>query len=379
MSMSYKYREYRDEHVPLVMRFNERLQKGGSSWKFYEATTPTWLAKSGEGADLVWREFHLMIENEKEVRGTFCMKPQRFLINGQEAMLASWQGPISEGIVDNKYNMLGFLMMRELERRQPRLFAWGVSSSLNSLLERLRWQSIGTPILLDIVHPFQFLRHNAFLRTSRAKRLICDVLALTGAGFAGAKLVQLSWRTQARSKRSRPNYTMIEPNFGEWADDLWRQLSDTYKVIADRSSRSLNRQMPTGEWPNATIIHLLEQNSQTTVGWVAVRLRKLESDKRFGDLQVGSVIDCLALPGWESPVIERARRYLKEKGADVIVANMSHQMWISACKSCGFFVIPDRRKLFASPGLTESVGKPLKEWARETHLTLIDGDGPLNL
>ncbi|TWT51708.1 hypothetical protein KOR42_33940 [Thalassoglobus neptunius] len=377
--MSFKYCEYSQEHVPYVQRFNKRLKDGGSTWEFYEDPTPSWLAKTGDGADHVWRELYVAVENGEEVRGAFCLKPQKFIVNGEETMLASWQGPVSEGIVDNKYNMLGFLMMRELERREPRLVAWGVSASLKELLDRLRWEAFGTPVVLDIVHPFRFLRQNAFLRTSRVKRAVCDLLAFTGAGFVGAKLAQLAWRIRGQYQRKRGFQVTTEPKFAEWADELWAEVRNNYQVIADRSAVSLNQLMPTGDWPNVTILRLAENENGKTVGWIAVRLQQLEDDKRFGNLKVGSLVDFLSLPGWEATVVEQAREHLRKQGADVIVGNLTHRDWIAACEACGFLSIADRRLLYVSPKLVKSVGSPIKEWGPETHLTLIDGDGPLGL
>jgi hypothetical protein len=59
--------------------------------------------------------------------------------------------------------------------------------------------------------------------------------------------------------------------------------------------------------------------------------------------------------------------HLAETGADIVVANFSHEAWVKACRRSGMFAGPDSYYHFVSPG-----GSPLFEdtcQPREIHMT----------
>src|SRR3569833_3394500 len=67
---------------------------------------------------------------------------------------------------------------------------------------------------------------------------------------------------------------------------------------------------------------------------------------------VGSVVDCLAVPGEEATVMEEALRILVRRDADIIVTNQSHSSWRQACRMAGFIEGPSNYILGASKALT---------------------------
>ena len=110
---------YESSHEPLVNALNERLEAGGSDWKFYQHAAPKW-APPGLSPH-VGREYFVALDDSQAVRGGYCLKRQSFVVQGQLVQAASIQGPVSEGLVDARYAMLGMRMVRDMEQREARL------------------------------------------------------------------------------------------------------------------------------------------------------------------------------------------------------------------------------------------------------------------
>jgi hypothetical protein len=354
---------YAPEHRPLVRELNARLAAAGSRWSFYEDDRPDWLARE-EGVP-VWREQFVAVEDGAAVRGAYVLKSQEFLVEDKRVQLASWQGPVSEGDVDNRYAFLALQLLRDMQRREPLLYGWGATDRMEELLRRLHWRTVETPFLLRVVKPVRFLRRNAYLRRTQRDRALLDAAAMTGVGSIGIRALQ------TRVRRVRTRGAVVEKRFGPWADEVWEAAQGRYAFVADRSSRSLNALFPEHGWPEAEILRLPE-------GWAAVRDQQLQGDVRFGDLRLGSIVDAFGPPEAAPEVVAAAARHLARGGVDLVVANFSHPAWIAGFRAAGFVVVPNRRHFAVSPGLAKAYPK-LDALVPGMHLTPIDGDGPRGL
>src|SRR4051812_25031888 len=94
---------YGEEHEPLVRAFNQRLHEAGSTWEFYDQHVPGWVPRDATRDQSVWREYYVAVQDGPTARGAYCLKPQAFVVDGQERTLANWQGPVSEGEVNNRF------------------------------------------------------------------------------------------------------------------------------------------------------------------------------------------------------------------------------------------------------------------------------------
>lgn len=361
---------YAAEHEPLVREFNGRMGAHGTTWGFYDQATPGWLPQGS--SPNAWRDFFLALDETPAVRGAYCLKHQLFLARGEPTWAASIQGPVSEGLVDQKFGTVALHLIRDMQQRQARLFAWGASEKLLGVLKRMKWVEVQTPLALHVVNAGRFLRMNRFLRKNRKINAALDLLAATGAGALAIGLGQIAQSLRAGGAGSAP--TVIEAaRFGDWADEIWNAARGAYAFIAVRDSATMNALLPAKGWPEAAILRV--QRGGTDIGWAAVRATQLKGDGRFGDLRVGSVVDSLAIPGQEPAVLKAATRHLRRAGVDVIVANYASEVWIRAFKAAGFLVSPNRRILVMSPALADAVGSA----DGGLHLTPLDGDGPLGL
>ncbi|MET3528140.1 hypothetical protein [Phenylobacterium koreense] len=372
--MAISVAEYRSEHEPMVRAFNQRLSEAGSHWGFYDTSIPAWLPPGL--SPKVRRDFYLATDETPAVRGAYCLKRQPFLVNGNALEVASIQGPVSEGLVDQRFGTVALHLIRDMQGREPKLFAWGASERLLSVLRRMRWTALDTPFAMKVVRGNRFLRLNRFLRGSRTVRLASDLLAASHLGTLAFGAAQFGQRILAGGLGG-PRANAVEASrFGPWADEIWSKVRSNYDFIAARDSQTMNLLLPQDGWPEASILKM--EVGGSIVGWAAVRNTQLKDSPRFGDLRIGSVIDALSLPGCEHAVLMSATRYLERRGVDAIVANFSNPVWNSAFKRCGFLVSDNRRILLISPALAEILGGDQAS-AKRMHLTPLDGDGPLGL
>jgi hypothetical protein len=374
--MSIRIVEYASSHEAAVAAFNDRMAAGGSPWGFYAVARPDWIPR--EGGRVVWREYHLAVEDtDGSVRGAFALKPQPWWVNGQVHTVTDWQGPFSEGSIDPRFNTLGLRMVRDMLKKYPLLYSWGHGGNeqpVVQMLLKMGWVMHHTPFCLLVLRPFRFLRLNALLRSSPARRLVLDLAALSGAGHVLLKLLHaaLRWRHGQRFGAR----AMEVPAFGAWADALWERCRGRYAAIAQRDAASMNALLPAQGWPVG--IRLKIDRGDRTIGWAVVMDTAMDGDARFGSLRVGSVVDCLADPADAGEVVAAATRFLAARGVDIVVSNQAHPGWALGFAQNGYAVLPNKRMFAPSPAL-RALLEPFDETARGLHLTNMDGHGPMAL
>ena len=359
-----------------VQAFNERMRAGGSGWSFYVDPEPEWIPKR-DGQN-VWREFHLAVEDDAAVRGAFALKPQDWLIEGRTEVVTDWQGPFSEGVIDARHGMLGLRMIRDMLKKRPLLYSWGHGGDdqpVVQMLRKMNWLLHPTPFCLFIAKPFRFLRLNALLRKTPARRLLLDLGAYSGLGWLGLKLLHLGLRLKAGGKRFTAEAVEVA-DFGPWADELWNRCKGRYRAIGVRDAASMNALAPQGAWPPVTRLRV-ERGGQV-LGWALVMDTQMRGEHRFGDLRVGSVVDCLADPADAGEVVHAATRHLTQRGVDIVVSNQAHPGWAQGFAQNGFAVLPNKRLFAMSPQLQDALA-PFDEVAKGLHLTNMDGHGPMAL
>ncbi len=358
-----------------VHRFNMRMREGGSRWGFYTEPVPTWIPPR-EGAR-VWREYHIAVDDQGYVRGGYALKPQPWVIRGEQRTVSDWQGPFSEGAISDRYAVLGIRMVRDMLRKQPLLFSWGHGGHeqpVVQMLRRMRWLLHDTPFCLLICHPRRFLRHNRLLRESPGRALALDALAFSGAGSLGLRALHATQRAR-RPRRFRAHASEV-PRFGPWADFLWETHRDKYLALAVRDAAVMNTLLPEGDWPRG--IRLRVTQGGRDLGWAVVMDTQMQNDERFGHLRVGSVVDCFADPDDAGEVAHAATRFLRARGVDLIMSNQAHPRWARGFAENGYIVLQKRRIFAASPALRQAL-EPLEETLQGLHLTNMDGHGPMTL
>lgn len=364
---------YTEDHVPRVKAMNLRLAEGGSNWGFYDMVRPAWLPLETPNQS-VHRIFHLVEGEDGEIHGGYCFKEQDFLVHGTRHRLATWQGPVSEGLIDKRFARIGLLCLMDMRDRNPLLFGWGGSDQLNALLESFGGQRFGTPLMLKILKPSRVLAEAPFVRTSKRAELIARIASTTGLATPAVAAVQ--WASALRAGSAKAAEGRFVERFGPWSDWIWEAAQAQTGWTAVRDADSLDRLMGRPGWPDTRILQVLVGGH--VKGWATLRLNPMQDDARFGSLTVGCIVDALALPGHEATTIATATNQLAKEGADLVAGNWTHSIWIAAHAKAGYLTIPNRRPMWVSQDLADLLGEPLSETLMpHLHMTPIDGDGPL--
>jgi hypothetical protein len=363
---------YAPSHVEAVRDFNRRLRdKGQVYFQFPKSPVPEWLpALPGR---TLYREFFLALEGA-DVRGGYILKHQQFLLRGQVASVGNLQLPLSEGIVDARYRLVGFQLLRDALRRQPMLYALGMGGlekPLPAMLKAAGWEVSAVPFYFRILHPNAFLRNITPLRKSRALRVAADLLAATGIGSVGLKCLH---RLQDRT--SREGYSSMEVNrFSPAVNEVWHACGKSNPLIASRDDESLSLLYP----PEDSRFHRLEiYRKNKLVGWTVLLDSQMQRHNYFGNLRTGSIVDGLAYPEDVDGIVAVASDALAARGVDVTISNQMHNRWGLALRRSGFLAGPSNFILALSPQLAAAL-KPISDTRGSLHINRGDGDGPIHL
>jgi hypothetical protein len=355
--MSLEIVPYAQDAVPAVREFNRRMAAGGFAAEheqFPETPDPGWMPAL---------ELFLAVE-ESMVRGGYILRRQSFSVGGGMAAAAHYRLPLSEGVIDRAYAMLGLRLVRDALAREPRLYAMGMGGfdkPLPQMLKRLRWGMCAVPLYFKVVHPVRFLRHIQALRTSPVRRAALDAAAFTGAGWLGMKAFGL-----ARPLPSEP--VTLEPSFAPWADKTWEHSRHAYALLAQRDAATLDQLYPSSD-PRFLRVRAVG-------GWAVVLDTQMKDHKQFGDMRVGTIVDCLAPPESAPSVIRAAAGLLEQRGVDLIVSNQLHTVWSRALLESGFRTGPSNYLFALSPAFVEASGGANHD---QFHINRGDGDGPIHL
>jgi hypothetical protein len=146
-------------------------------------------------------------------------------------------------------------------------------------------------------------------------------------------------------------------------------------MIAARDSETLNILYPASS--NRFLCYKLIRG-RTVLGWAVLLDTQMRDNKHFGNLRVGSIVDCLALPEQAFEMVRAVTRVLEVRGVDLIVSNQSNAAWCAALQSAGFLPGPSNLRFAASRELAKLLD-PLSTMMPHIHLNWGDGDGPVPL
>jgi hypothetical protein len=368
---------YRQEHESAVQDFNRRLQASCNEPNliFSETHVPRWLPPANDNP--VWNEFYVAVDGSA-ARGAYSLKQEALYIRGKGVhRIACYHHPLSEGIVDRSFASVGMLLARDALLRQPLLYALGMGGTdqpIARMLKALGFTLTPIPFYFRVVHPAKFLRQMHALREKRWRAILMDIAAATGTGWLAIKSVQA-----ATGLRSRASNSVVEEiaEFSNWADELWNQVKENVSAATVRDADTLRLLYPAQYTSNiASIRRLRVSRNGSAIGWAIVGIRR--KDSKYGEMRVGSIVDCWAMPENSLAVVHAATNALEKDGVDLIVSNQSHQMWCSALEKSGFLKGPTNFILATSKNLTELL-QPLEETRPSFHITRADGDGlPVN-
>jgi hypothetical protein len=366
---------YRPEHEPAVAEFNQRLRQAGEEENlvFFRWAEPRWLPLSAESR--IYNQFFVAVDGGV-VRGGYALKIQEFFFPDEQVhSIGYYHHPLSEGIVNKAHAMVGTLLLRDAMQRAPLLYCLGMGgydNPLPQMLVRLGWTHCPVPFFFRVVNPSRFLRNMQTLRSSASRKFLMDLAAFTGAGWAGSKLFQgyralLSPRSLDADRREVASFEGSD--VAASVQSLWEQARQTCSFTAVRDADALRILYPPAQ---THLTRLVMTRNGAAIGWAVVGERR--QDEKYGNMRVGSVVDCFALPGESFSVVRHATQTLERQGFDLILSNQSHQAWGAAFKAAGYLAGPSNFIFAASKKLAELLA-PFDEVRPGMHLTRADGDG----
>ncbi|WP_222564855.1 hypothetical protein [Novilysobacter antarcticus] len=365
---------YGEHHEAAVACFNQRMRAGGSAFKFPASCDIPWPPKSPGRP--TYMEGFVALDGDV-VRGGYLIKHQPFALNGTVVEdLKNLQLPLSEGSIDTAFSGVSIEILTNAMRRHRKLYALGmggIHTPLPTVLASMGWSAELVPFFFRVVRPPAFLRNIRTLRVTNARRKALDVAAATGVAGIGIKLLHSALARSAW--RFRAVKVDVVERFDDWADAIWRSALDSYALIALRDADGLNTLYPT---TNPKPIRLRVSRAGRDLGWAVVFDTRLVNHKQFDNMRLGTIVDCLALPGEEAAVVCAATRHLRARGVDLIVSNQSHAAWCKALRGSGFLPGPSNYGFMASKALASALS-PWKENLSRVHMTRGDGDGPIHI
>lgn len=371
----YEFRAARAGDAAEVAAFNARLAAAGQphrlsvEYAFEALTAPA-------GSPVALTRYLCLLDGR--VRGGVSVREQAFQVRGEMVQVAFYGYPLSEGISNPDFGMVGLVLHKEIVRRYPLLYGLGVGSleaPVAKLMTGTGWASQPVPFHFAVLRPRPFLRNLVYLRRRRGVRALLDLLAFSGLGNAGLGLLRLVQAVQGRRTDCRG--LTIEPfeAWGGWADDVWKAAADRYTLIGDRSAAALAALYPAG---HPQIRKIRVSSGGRTLGWAAFSAAPVRGHNYFGDMTLGALIDMLAAPEDAHTVASAALEATRAARADVLVVNHSAAAWGAAFRRAGLLAGPTNSFLFLAPGLRKRLD-PIQPGAPDFFFTRGDGDGPVHL
>jgi hypothetical protein len=361
---------YAPHHIQAVKEFNQRLRAGGADQDlvFYEDCTPTFLPK--RNGISVYNEF-FVAEESGIVRAGYALKHQQFFFeDGEVRSVGYYHHPLSEGVISKAYSTSGVLLLRDALARQPLLYCLGMEGydkPLPKMLKLLGWSDSLVPFYFRVAHPAAFLRQVEAAREGRWKAFFMDLAASSGLGWLAFKGAQC-WKQ--RNAAGTERYVVEEvAEFDEWANPLWQHAKAGHSMTAVRDAETLRTLYPAVQ-NHLTRVRLTSGGK--VIGWAVVGERR--KNPKFGNLRVGSIIDCFAAPENAAAVVRAAASTLDQRGMDLITSNQSHEVWRQAFLNSGFFQGPSSFIFAASRKLSQLLS-PFDKKKHRLHFTRADGDG----
>jgi hypothetical protein len=352
-----------------IQQFNARLAQAGVSFAF--AAAPSELTHSESASDAPYQTAYVLSDGSA-VRGGYILKPERIFAGGEWLSAGNYQLPLSEGIIDRKYAMVGLQLIKDALARQPRLYCLGMGGTarpLPQLLKRLGWAVSEVPFLFRIEHARAFTREVRWVRQRPRLRLLLDTAYRTGILGGMVGLTRLRRWLFGRRVPSDVSIDQVQ-ELPSGVDEIFARVRGDYGLLCDRTAAAMRKKLP----QDPKLIRLVLSRSGRLDGWVVLTLSRLNDHTQFGNMTLGCVVDGLAAPEDVDILVAEACRRLEAGGCDLLVSNQSHPAWISALRRQGFLRGPSNFVLALSPPLAAA-----RAAATCTHFNRADGDGPINL
>jgi hypothetical protein len=353
-----------------IREFNSRLEMAGVTFAF-PIDSSKFMQKE-PGVDAPYQAAYVLSDGSA-VRGGYMLKSEQVFVGGQSLSVGNYQLPLSEGIVDRKYAMVGVQLIKDALGRQSRLYCLGMGNTgrpLPRLLSKLGWTVSKVPFLFRVENARNFTKEIRWLRQRAGLRFLLDFARNSGtlAGIVG--LTRLHRRVFGPRIPAGVSFAEV-PDFSEEIDELFFNVRSDYGLMCDRRAAAMRARLPASD---SKLLRMVLRKSGKVTGWVVVSISQLSSHTQFGNMKLGCLVDGLAAPADVGLLVGEACRRLEKARCDLLVSNQTHPIWIRDLRQHGFFQGPSNFILALSPPLAAS-----RAAVSSAHFNRADGDGPINL
>ncbi len=371
---------YERKDIPSVKQFNERLKKGNCNFKFPESNVSKMFPPDTKIS--MFKEYFLAKDENGEVRGGYMFINQEFSINNKISKVKFLQLPLSEAVVNDEYSIVGPLILQDVQKKCRYVFALGMGDyeyALPKILKRIGWHMYSVPFYFYISDPRAFIKDFEYinnLKKTISKRIllkIIELLRLLNLLVILLNLFSILYRSFNFKIYSNVKYDIID-EFTGFADELWETNKGYFSMVANRDKSILNVLYPK---ESKRFHRLLVSKDGIYIGWIVVICTKMNGDKYFGNLKVGTIVDSFSNPKYYEILVNQAVKYLKILNADLIIANNSNHKLGKAFYKTGFLKGPSNYILALSKGFKDFFDEKID--FKNSFIMRSDGDGPINL
>ena len=377
--MAIKIIPYESQHISAVKEFNQRLNSKMAGFTFPEVAVSTDFPNNAN--QLIYQDYFLAIEvDQKTIHGGYILKTQPCFIGGAEYSMGNYQLPLSEGIIDPKYSMVGLQLYLDAIRKQPKLYSLGMGSidrPLPQFLQKMGWSIFSVPFYFKILNPRRVIKKLPAIRSHKKIKpflFFLDHLKLFSILIWLLNFINSLFKSVGTSQ---DHSIKLDQNYGSWATDFFNhtEIQSHYQWIAKRDQTVLNQLYPEAEKKFIRIrVYDVKNN---LIGWAVMLATSIEqTHKQFPGLLVGTIVDNLALPGKEALVIKACEKFLAQNyKVDLIVSNQAHKAWGIGFRRLGVLAGPSNFIAALSPAMIKAGVSDLGL----VQMNRGDGDGPINL
>jgi hypothetical protein len=358
---------YSEKHEPAACAFNRRMREANPPTDFLleERSAPPQVRP---GATVTrW----VAVDEEGNVHGGVMSWEHPGIVGAAVRRVINLQSPLSEGIIDRDYVLVGWHILKSFLRQTPYVYAVGMGSEerpFPRFLKAMGWTVRPVPFYFRMIRPARCVRELGPLRKSAWKRVAGSVAAATGAASIGAAV----WHRATVPARQAAGQYAAEAvtSWGEWAADVWSAFAPGVSFSVLRNPETLSFFYPL-QGSELKVWRL--KRGEVVEGWFALAISSMRASPYFGNLRVATLTDCVGLPdamrGGCMLAVDEARRL----GADLLITNQAYQALQDACIGAGWRRGPSNFLLATSKALTQ------ESKAESVYVTRRDGDGLLNL
>lgn len=360
--MAFQFVLYTPEWEPAVARFNKRMADGNAPADF---DIPQ---RAVAYPDVLPRAEAWLAVDDGEVRGGMIILMHAGYLNdgsgGRTEIVANFQSPLSEGIIDPKYTMISIQMIRSALKRFPHSYVVGMGHAdrpVARLLKAAGWTVRPVPFFFRILKSRRALTQLKPLQRKAPLRIASMLAAYTGGGAAALAVVQ----------RKRPNakgFSTSEIKADVHDDEAWTAVEERISFGIVRNSETLGRYLI----PEMRRFAVHRNNEYC--GWFSIIVARMRNHSYFGNLTVGTLCDIVSVDADNAAAfVELAVREARAAGCDMIVSNQLSDETQHAMKDAGFLSYTSNYLFASSKALSAVVNDSTAFVTRQ------DGDGLVNL